>query len=166
MNSVAEKIAMGLEAKLQELGVFIVDVRQIAAQQRIEVYLDRDAGKPGIDIDTCAEVSRYLQFQLDHQENAPKQYVLEVSSPGMDNPFKVLRQYHKYKGSRVEVLLMDGRKLDGILVDADESGLVLDQFASNPSPASTIKKKSIPQETERTRIDFQLIKSTKRKFEF
>ena len=166
MNSLAEQIAIWLEPKLQELGVFIVDVRQIAAQQRIEVYLDRDAGKPGIDIDTCAEVRRYLQFQLDHQENAPKQYVLEVSSPGMDNPFKVLRQYHKYKGSRVEVLLMDGRKLDGILVDADESGLVLDQFASNPSPASTIKKKSIPQETERTRIDFQLIKSTKRKFEF
>ena len=166
MNSLAEQIAIWLEPKLQELGVFIVDVRQIAAQQRIEVYLDRDAGKPGIDIDTCAEVSRYLQFQLDHQENAQKQYVLEVSSPGMDNPFKVLRQYHKYKGSRVEVLLMDGRKLDGILVDADESGLVLDQFASNPSPASTIKKKSIPQETERTRIDFQLIKSTKRKFEF
>ena len=186
MERLADQIAEWLEPKLEELGAFLVDVKQNPAQHRIEVYLDRDAGKPGIDIETCTVVSRYLQFQLDHGEATPKNYILEVSSPGMDNPFKVLRQYKKYQGALVEVLLLDGRKLDGILADSSEEGIVLDRFLSSaqgPSPGKLpaklpgklpaklpagkdTKNKGIAPETERTPIAFSQIKSTKRKFEF
>jgi len=174
MERLADQIAEWLEPKLEELGAFLVDVKQNPAQHRIEVYLDRDAGLPGIDIDTCAVVSRYLQFQLDHGEGTPKNYILEVSSPGMDNPFKVLRQYKKYQGARVEVLLLDGRKLEGILVESSEEGIVLDRFVGStqgPSPAHAParkdpKKKGEAPQTERMTLVFAQIKSTKRKFEF
>ncbi len=166
MESLAERVVEWLEPKLVELNAFLVSVRQNQAQHRIEVFLDRDSGHPGIDIETCAEVSRYLQFHLDQTEGIPKQYTLEVSSPGMDNPFKVFRQYQKYRGSRVEVLLNDGRKLDGILVDTDEKGISLDKFLPPPIPVSPAKKKLVPPQTERVRIDFNEIKTTKRKFEF
>ena len=47
-------------------------------------------------------------------------YELEVGSAGIGQPFKVLQQYYIHIGQEVEVLTGDGRKLAGILKDADE----------------------------------------------
>jgi ribosome maturation factor RimP len=172
MDSLSERITQWLEPKLTDSQAFLVELRILPAQQRIEVYLDRDAGLPGIDIDTCAEVNRYLRFQLDHSGDPAAQYALEVSSPGMDNPFRVLRQYLKYRGSRVEVLLLDGRKMEGLLVDAGQEGIVLDHFlrgSESPSPAKgplRPRKKVEELPTERLEFSYAQIKATKRKFDF
>ena len=47
---------------------------------------------------------------------------LEVSSPGLDEPLKLHRQYLKNIGRKVEVLLKDGRKIEGKLLEVNETG--------------------------------------------
>ena len=52
-------------------------------------------------------------------------YELEVGSAGIGQPFKVLQQYINHIGKEVEVLTKDGRKLSGVLKEADEQYFVV-----------------------------------------
>ena len=52
-------------------------------------------------------------------------YSLTVSSAGLDQPFKVLKQFIKAVGTKVEVSLKGGRKMVAELVEADEEGVSL-----------------------------------------
>ena len=52
-------------------------------------------------------------------------YELEVGSAGIGQPFKVLQQYINHIGKEVEVLAKDGRKLSGVLKEADEQHFVV-----------------------------------------
>lgn len=167
MATLHERIDEWLAPKLEELDAYLVEVRHNPASRRIEVYLDRDAADKGIDLDACASVSRFLETYLDHAEGVPRDYVLEVSSPGMGNPFKVLRQYRKYIGREVDVVLLDGRKLQGILAEVSEEGIELDAYL-NGQPKSKAKPGTEPPapETERHNLPFSSIKSTKRSLPF
>jgi ribosome maturation factor RimP len=167
MASLHERIAEWLAPKLEELEAYLVDVRHNVATRRIEVYLDREQPGKAIDLDACAAASRFLETYLDAAEGVPADYVLEVSSPGMGNPFKVLRQYTKHIGARVEVVMQDGRKLEGVLAAADENGIDLDEFTT-PLPKGKPKpgQKVVMPETVRQAIPFSQIKSTKRSFAF
>jgi len=53
-------------------------------------------------------------------------FELEVSSPGLTEPFKVMEQYHKNCGRQVDVVKRDGQKIIGLLQHADEEGIVLE----------------------------------------
>ena len=52
-------------------------------------------GDEGITIDRCAEISRRTGATLEEQETMSDAYVLEVSSPGLEHPLKLMRQYKK-----------------------------------------------------------------------
>ncbi len=167
MPSLHDRINEWLAPKLDELDAYLVEVRHNPASRRIEVYLDRDAPDKGIDLDACEAVSRFLETYLDHAEGVPRDYILEVSSPGMGNPFKTLRQYRKYIGREVDVVLLDGRKLQGILADASETGIELDAYVGAPSKAKAKAGADAPApETERHSLPFDRIKSTKRSLPF
>jgi ribosome maturation factor RimP len=169
MPTLHERIDEWLAPKLEELDAYLVEVRHNPASRRIEVYLDRDAPGKGIDLDACEAVSRFLETYLDHADGVPRDYILEVSSPGMTNPFKVLRQYRKYIGREVDVVLLDGRKLQGILADASEEGIELDAYVGGSAkPKSKPKPGAAPvePETERHSLPFSTIKSTKRSLPF
>ena len=56
---------------------------------------------------------------------AKEDYKLEVGSAGIGQPFKVLQQYINHIGKEVEVLAKDGRKLSGVLKEADEQHFVV-----------------------------------------
>ena len=68
------------------------------------------------------ELSRFIESKLNREE---EDYELEVGSAGIGQPFKVLQQYYNHVGSDVEVLTKDGRKLTGVLKDADEEKFVV-----------------------------------------
>lgn len=99
-----------------------------------ESYLVRAEVKPGnvivVEIDNdqsvgvqeCIDLNKYIESQLDRDQ---EDYELEVGSYGISQPFKILKQYRKYIGREVEVLTKTGKKLTGILKDADENGIVL-----------------------------------------
>jgi ribosome maturation factor RimP len=88
---------------LHPIDAFIVDIQIVPSEQRkvVQLYIDTDTG---ITIGQCSELSRNLSAVLELQDVVPSSYVLEVSSPGLKKPLKLLRQYRKNVGRQFRVL--------------------------------------------------------------
>ena len=99
--------------------LFIVDLRLSGSpgNQRLTILIDGDSG---MDIDQCASISRMLGARIEEAEVFADKYFLEVSSPGVDTPLKLLRQYVKNIGRGVKVELQNGEKLNGELTQVQE----------------------------------------------
>lgn len=102
-----------VEEWLEGKEYFLVEVT-ISPDDKIVVEIDH---KEGVWIEDCVDLSRYIESRLNREE---EDYELEVGSAGIGQPFKVLQQYLNHVGEEVEVLTKDGRKLEGVLKDADE----------------------------------------------
>ncbi len=99
--------------------MFLVDV---AISRSNEIVVEIDSAD-GIDIDTCASITRKIESVFDREV---EDYQLEVGSAGLTSPFKVRGQYLKNIGNEVEVLTKDGRKLHGVLESvADDDSFVV-----------------------------------------
>ena len=97
---------------------FLVEVT-ISPDDKILVEIDH---KEGVWIEDRVELSRYIESKLNRED---EDYELEVGSAGIGQPFKVLQQYINHIGKEVEVLTKDGRKLSGVLKEADEQHFVV-----------------------------------------
>ena len=105
-------------------GYFLVEVK-IAAGNQIKIFIDGDGG---VTIEKCVSVNRALYRQLEENSLFPDgDFSLEVSSPGLDEPLKLHRQYRKNIGRNVEVLLNDGTKKEGKLVSAGDENIVVEE---------------------------------------
>ena len=103
---------------------FLVDLK-IKPTNNIKLFLD---GDQGITIEKCISINRALYKQLEESGLFPNDdFSLEVSSPGLEEPLKLHRQYLKNKGRLVEILLKDGRKIEGKLVEVNETELVIEE---------------------------------------
>jgi ribosome maturation factor RimP len=109
-----------LEAKMEQTGLFLVDVKVIAGN-KIVVYADSNKG---ITVEECCQINKYIETNLDREV---EDFELEVSSPGIAQPFKVIEQYRKNKGKEVQVLLKDGMKRIGTLTEVDNSAIQLNE---------------------------------------
>jgi ribosome maturation factor RimP len=107
-----------VEEHIGGTGIFLVEVR-VGSGNDIRVIAD---SPEGISIDECAGISRFLNGRLDREE---EDYSLEVSSPGLDAPFRVRQQYEKNVGRKVEVILKDGDRLEGKLVSVTGDSVTL-----------------------------------------
>lgn len=105
--------------KIADTDLFLVDVK-IDTQNNITVVLD---SPEGISIDACVVMSQYIESQLDRES---EDFALEVSSPGVGQPLKVLQQYTKILNGTIEMLLNNGQKINGILRDANQEGILVE----------------------------------------
>lgn len=107
-----------IENHLKDTDYFLVDLK-VTPSNDITVEVDNPEG---VDIDFCCDLTRDIEeaFPRDAED-----YSLEVGSAGLTSPFKVLGQYLKNIGNKIEVLTTDGRKLKGILDEADSEGFTL-----------------------------------------
>jgi ribosome maturation factor RimP len=105
---------------------FLVDVLVSAKKSpgKVLVLLD---GDQGINIDTCAEISRQLSKALDERNLIGDNYLLEVSTPGVDQPLKLKRQYYKHIGRSLRIKLLDGTQVEGKLAEVKEDEVALTQ---------------------------------------
>ena len=94
---------------------FLVDL-SVSADDRIVVVIDH---AEGVWIEDCADLSRYIESQISREE---EDYELEVGSAGLGQPFRVQRQYEIHVGQPVETQTLDGRRLHGTLLAADDEG--------------------------------------------
>ncbi len=107
-----------------ETTYFLVEVK-IRPVNNIKVFLDGDSG---ISIEKCVQYNRALYKKLEEAAMFPgDDFSLEVSSPGLDEPLKLLRQYRKNIGRMVEVLLQDGTKKEGRLTEVSEDGIIVEE---------------------------------------
>jgi len=135
---------------------FLANVKISSGGRKIQVFVDQQS--KNISIDACVELSRLLEEKLEEAELVPEKYVLEVSSPGMGNPFYVPEQFHKNLGRNIEVLLDDGQKEEGLLKKYDGTTIEVE--------IHTAKKKGVPPEIKTMEILLENIKSVKKKITF
>ncbi len=102
MTEIREKIKEMLIPIAEASGAFAVDiaVRNERGGKLVQAFVDTDKG---ITIEVCAEISRELARRLDQTHLIQTSYRLEVSSPGIDKPIRLLRQYQKNVGRRFKV---------------------------------------------------------------
>ena len=96
------------EEWLKDNDYFLVDIN-FGADDRIVIEIDH---ADGVWIEDCAALSRFLQEQLGDELG---DYELEVGSAGLGQPFKVAQQFINHIGDTVEVLELDGKKVQGVL---------------------------------------------------
>ncbi len=152
--NIKQKIEELVESKLEGSENFLVEVKLSPA--KIIVSLDHPKG---IRLDDCIAMNRFLQKELE-QTDIFEKHELEVGSPGMEEPLKVLKQFKKRIGQKVNVLTFDGMKRTGVLLAADESTLTLDEEI--PLKSGRKNEKQI----KRFEIPFTQIKETTVNFSF
>jgi ribosome maturation factor RimP len=142
----------GLEQKVKTLiesepEVFLVEIR-IKPTNNVKVFLDADKG---MSLDKLIQYNRKLYRDLEENSFFPGgDFSLEVSSPGLDEPLKLKRQYQKNIGRSIEVLRVDGVKNEGKLLTVSDDEIVLEEEKGKG------KKKELVQHT----IPFSEIKAT------
>lgn len=142
------KTIIGLvESYLKGGDKFLVDVK-VKSGNHIDVFLD---GDEGVTISDCVEVSRHIESNLDRDA---EDFDLKVSSAGIDQPYKLKRQYRKNIGQQVKVTMTDGREFKGKLADVNEKEIVIQPKQKKK------QKKSESEDTEITLL-FSDIKETK-----
>ena len=107
-----------VEEKLSGTDCFLVKA-EILKTKDIVVEIDSDSR---VDIDFVANLNHEIEANF-----APEidDYNLEVGSVGLTSPLTLPRQFRKNEGNDVEVLTADGRKLHGMLKEADDEGFTL-----------------------------------------
>jgi ribosome maturation factor RimP len=132
--------------------VFLVEVKVIPGNN-IKVFLDADNG---ITIDKCIKINRALYNQIEESDIFPNgDFSLEVSSPGVDEPLKLYRQYKKNIGRKIEVTMNDGTKKEGKLTGVNDDEIIIEE--------KTGQKKKAPDyyRDKTTNILFNQVKHTK-----
>ena len=113
-----ETIKTLTEEWLHDNDYFLVDIN-FASDDRIVIEIDH---ADGVWIEDCAELSRFLQERLGDELG---DYELEVGSAGLGQPFKVVQQYLSHIGDTVEVLDLEGKKVQGTLKSVDGRDFVV-----------------------------------------
>ena len=126
-------------------GCFIVDI-SVSKDNDIVLTIESDNGK--IELDDCVSLSRFFETKFDRET---EDYSLTVSSAGLDQPFKVFKQYQKALGSKVEVALKGGRKMVAVLEAADEESITLKYSVKEAVEGK--KKKELVEHVDRYTMD-------------
>jgi ribosome maturation factor RimP len=110
---------------IEGLGFELVRIRLMGGQTRtLQIMADRPDG--GIEVDECGAISTAVSAVMDVEDPIEENYILEVSSPGIDRPLTRLKDFEAWKGweARLETTeLIDGRRrFKGMLagVEGDE----------------------------------------------
>ncbi|NJS38893.1 MAG: ribosome maturation factor RimP [Rhodobacteraceae bacterium] len=133
-SAIDRRLAEIITPAIEGLGFELVRVRLMGGRTRIlQIMADRPEG--GIGVDECGDISTAVSAVLDVEDPIEENYVLEVSSPGIDRPLTRLKDFEMWKGweARIETSeLIDGRRRfkgalagvegDEVLITIEEAG--------------------------------------------
>ena len=139
------EIKDALQSELVARGCFLVDV-SVSKDNDIVVTIESEEGK--IELDDCVALSRYFETQFDREK---EDYSLTMTSAGLDQPFKVLKQFVKAVGTKVEVQLKGGKKMVALLEAADEESVTLKYSVKEAVEGK--KKKELVEHVDRFTMD-------------
>ncbi|HVV56098.1 MAG TPA: ribosome assembly cofactor RimP [Mucilaginibacter sp.] len=148
---------MDIEKRVRELvnekiaekpDLFLVSVK-MHSNGKLVILVD---GDKGVGIDDCVQVSRYVGHYLEEENVIGHAYNLEVSSPGLDTPLTLPRQFVKNIGRRLNIKMTDGSKREGKLSSLTEDAIVIEE---------TKKEKGKKAEQVESVIPFNQITETK-----
>ncbi|HOT21293.1 MAG TPA: ribosome maturation factor RimP [Sedimentibacter sp.] len=112
--------------KSTDIELFDIEYVKEGPFKYLKVYIDKPGG---ITVDDTADISRVLNKKLDEVDLIKEQYFLEVSSPGVERPFKTEKDYLKNLNKLVEARLYkpidDKKTVKGILTEKNENNIVI-----------------------------------------
>jgi len=113
-----------VEKHLPDSSHFVVDILIVekGPKKSLKILIDADHG---INIDTCALVSRAVGEEIEAKELMDTAYIMEVSSPGVDFPLSSRRQYQKNMGRNLKVILANDQTIEGKLTEVDQRGIYI-----------------------------------------
>ena len=133
--------------------IFLVSIK-IKPTNNFKIFLDADSG---LGIDKCIKINRALYKIMEEMGMYPEgNFSLEVSSPGLDEPLKLLRQYNKNIGREVEVTMNDEVKKEGKLTVVTAENITI-EYAEGKGKKAIVKTDQIP---------FDAVKQTKVQIKF
>lgn len=115
-------------------GDFLVSVK-IKPVNNIRIFIDSDEG---MSIEKCIKYNRKLYLQIEEKAMFPDgNFSLEISSPGVDAPLKMHRQYVKNKSRNVLVTFNDTTEKEGKLLEVTETDIIIEQVTGKGKKAET-----------------------------
>lgn len=122
-----EEIWQFAEQIATPMGIEIVDVAINEKQGELTIFIETESG---VDLDTCEKFHNAITEPIDEFDPSfGDPYTLNVSSPGLDRPFKTSRDFERNLKKEVEVKLyapLKGKKfLEGVLEEFDENSVTL-----------------------------------------
>ncbi|TLV02358.1 ribosome maturation factor RimP [Dyadobacter luticola] len=120
-----EHLEVLLNPLLEDGNCFLIDILIKASKtsNKIIILVDSDEG---ITIQQCTSISRRLAKQLEELELMTDPYTLEVSSPGLDQPLVLPRQYQKNIGRNLKITLKSGDAITGTLTAAKDTEISIE----------------------------------------
>ncbi len=139
-----------VEGFLSETDYYLVDLI-ITPENKIIIEID---AFEGVSLDFCANLNKFVESKLNRDD---EDFELEVSSAGITQPFKVLKQYEKNIGNEVETVTKSGLKLSGVLKEVQPDFFVLETEKKVKTEDSKRKVTVV----EDQKFTYQEIKTTK-----
>lgn len=123
--SVENRVIELVEEKISDRpDLFLVEVK-MHSNGKLIILMD---GDQGINIQDCVAISRHVGYHLEEENVVEHAYNLEVSSPGIDTPLTLLRQYLKNIGRSISITTIDGSKREGQLLAASDNSIQLEEI--------------------------------------
>ena len=138
-------IVDAIKEEIVARGFFIVEV-SVSKDNDVTLTVESEAGQ--VELDDCVSLSRFFETKFDREV---EDYSLTVSSAGLDQPFKVQKQFEKAVGSKVEVALKGGKKMIATLVAADQDSITLKYSVKEAVEGK--KKKELVEHEDRFTMD-------------
>jgi len=120
--------------------LFLVSVK-MHSSGKLVILVD---GEKGIGIADCAAISRHVGFHLEEENVIEDAYNLEVSSPGIDAPLVLPRQYVKNVGRQLAIKMADGSKREGKLTGMTEDAVVIEETIKEKGKKAEIVESAVP----------------------
>ena len=154
MNS--ENQLLAVEQKLSELltelpGYFLVEI-SVKPTNNIKVFMDADQGAA---IDQLSRINSALYKWVEENLFPNGDFSIEVSSPGLDEPLKLDRQYQKNIGRMVEIVLKNGLKKEGKLVSVSENEIVIEEEKGKGKKREIVQHIILKEEIKTTKVQIK-----------
>ena len=120
--------------------LFLVEVK-MHSNGKLIILVD---GDKGIGIADCAAISRHVGFHLEEENVVDTAYNLEVSSPGIDAPLVLPRQYVKNVGRNLAIKMADGSKKEGRLTGMAEDAVIIEEINKQKGKKAETTESVIP----------------------
>jgi len=153
----AENQVITVEKKLDELltelpGYFPVEI-SVKPTNNIKVFVDADQGAA---IDQLSRINRALYKWVEENLFPNGDFSIEVSSPGLEEPLKLDRQYFKNIGRMVDIVLKNGLKKEGELISVSENEILIEEEIGKGKKKETIQHIILKEEIKATKIQIKI----------
>lgn len=125
--TIEQKLEALFNPAIESMGFDLWAIEYIPAGRHttLRVFVDKTSG--GINVDDCAAISRQLSAIMDVEDPIADQYMLEVSSPGLDRVLIKPEHFKRYQGKSVRVqsavAILGRKKINGLMTKVTDDSI-------------------------------------------